>query len=179
MYPFNWRSAAAISLCSNLAMDSKLRGCDMLRLRFDDVYVDGRVRYRTTVVQKKTGRPVQVEITEQTRTALGEWLAAVGGGKVRYLFPGRFRQPPHLSTAQHARIVHQWVECAGLNGSAYGALTHCAGTKRHRFTRRPATCEPVQLPFGHTKLESAVRYLGIGWTMPSPSRNRSSYRRAR
>ena len=151
----------------------------MLRLRIDDVYVGGRVRDRATVVQQKTGRPVQVEITEQTRTGMGEWLAAVGGGKVRYLSPGHFGQPPHLSTAQYARIDHQWVECAGLNGLAYGALTHCAGTKRHRFTRRAATCEQVQLPFGHTKLESAVRYLGIGWTMPSQSRNRSSYGRAR
>jgi hypothetical protein len=71
--------------------------------------------------------------------AIGEWLAAVGGGKVQYLFPVRFRQPSHLSTAQYARIVHQWVECTGLNGSAYRALTHHVGTKRHRFTRRPAT----------------------------------------
>ena len=60
----------------NLAIDSKLRGCDLVRLRIDDVFVGGRVRDRAMVIQKKTGRPVQFEVTEQTRSAIGEWLAA-------------------------------------------------------------------------------------------------------
>ncbi len=72
------------------------------------------------MVQKKTGRPVQFEITEQTRAAVGEWLAGLGDGKGRYLFPSRLRERPHLSIRHYARIVHRWVECAGLNGSAYG-----------------------------------------------------------
>jgi integrase len=84
----------------NLAIDSKLRGCDLVRLKIDDVCASGRVRDRTTVVQKKTGRPVQFEITEQTRAAVGDWLAGLGDGKGRYLFPSRFRERPHLSTRQ-------------------------------------------------------------------------------
>ena len=62
----------------NLAIDSKLRGCDLVRLRIDDVFASGRVRDRATVIQKKTGRPVQFEITEQTGSAIAEWLAALG-----------------------------------------------------------------------------------------------------
>jgi len=89
----------------NLAIDSKLRGCDLVRLKIDDVCAGGRVRERATVVQKKTGRPVQFEITEQTRAAVGEWLAGLGDGKGRSLFPSRFRERPHLSTPQNGDYV--------------------------------------------------------------------------
>src|SRR5271155_4157530 len=82
----------------NLAIDSKLRGCDLVRLRLDDVSVGGRVRDRATIIQKKTGRPVQFEITEQTRAAIQAWLPEVHGRKGRYLFPSRFRAQSHLST---------------------------------------------------------------------------------
>src|SRR5215468_10176924 len=68
----------------NLAIDSKLRGCDLVRLRLDDVSAGGRVRDRATVIQQKTGRPVQFEITEQTRAAVDEWLAALDARKGRY-----------------------------------------------------------------------------------------------
>jgi integrase len=85
----------------NLAIDSKLRGCDLVRLRVDDVFVGGRVRDRATVVQKKTGRPVQFEITEQTRAAVGEWLVALDTRTSRCLFPSRLRGKPHLSTRQY------------------------------------------------------------------------------
>jgi integrase len=122
----------------NLAIDSKLRGCDLVRVRVDDVCAGGGVRDRATVMQKKTGRPVQFEITEQTRPAIGEWLPALSTGRSRYLFPSRFRQQPHLSTRQYARIVHRWVERAGLDSSAYG--THSIAERSpHRFTRKPAT----------------------------------------
>jgi integrase len=98
----------------NLAIDSKLRGCDLVRLQVDDVCAGGRVRDRATVIQKKTGRPVQFEITEQTRSSLRDWLPEVDARKGQYLFPSRFRAQPHLSTRQYARIVHTWVESAGL-----------------------------------------------------------------
>lgn len=144
----------------DLAIDSKLRGCDLVRLKIDDVCASGRVRDRTTVVQKKTGRPVQFEITEQTRAAVGDWLAGLGNGKGRYLFPSRFRERPHLSTRQYARIVHRWVECAGFNGSAYG--THSLRrTKPAQIYKKTGNLRAVQLLLGHTKLESTVRYLGI------------------
>lgn len=104
----------------NLAIHSKLRGCDLVRLRASDVCVGGRVQDRATVIQKKTGRPVQFEITEQTRAAIRDWLASSTQENSRYLFPSRFRSQPHLSTRQYARIVHRWVEYAGLESSAYG-----------------------------------------------------------
>jgi len=144
----------------NLAIDSKLRGCDLVRLRIDDVLAGGRTRDRATVIQKKTGRPVQFEITEQTRRAIGEWLAAVGAGQDRYLFPSRFRKQPHISTRQYAGIVHRWVERAGLDSSAYG--THSMRqTKPAQIYRKTGNLRAVQLLLGHTKLESTVRYLGI------------------
>ena len=141
-------------------LDSKLRGCDLVRLQIDDVCVGGRVRDRATVVQKKTGRPVQFEITEQTRATIQAWLAEVHGRKGRYLFPSRFKAQPHLSTRQYARIVHAWVESAGLDSSAYG--THSMRrTKAAQIYKKTGNLRAVQLLLGHTKLESTVRYLGI------------------
>jgi integrase len=92
----------------NLAIDSKLRGCDLVRLRVDDVCAGTRVRDRGTVIQKKTGRRVQFEITEQTRSAIQDWLSQGDPRDRRYLFPSRLRALPHLSTRQYARIVHAW-----------------------------------------------------------------------
>ena len=144
----------------NLAVDSKLRGCDLVRLKIEDVSAGGRVRDRATVIQKKTGRPVQFEITEQTRVAVGEWLAAVDAREGRYLFPSRLRGKPHLSTRQYARIVHRWADRAGLDSSAYG--THSLRrTKPAQIYKKTSNLRAVQLLLGHTKLESTVRYLGI------------------
>jgi integrase len=144
----------------NLAIDSKLRGCDLVRLQVDDVCAAGRVRDRATVIQKKTGRPVQFEITEQTRAAIRAWLPEVEARNGRHLFPSRFRVQPHLSTRQYARIVHAWVESAGLDSSAYG--THSMRrTKAAQIYKKTGNLRAVQLLLGHTKLESTVRYLGI------------------
>jgi integrase len=74
----------------NLAIDSKLRGCDLVRLRVNDVCVGGQIRDRATVVQQKTGRPVQFEVTEQTRAAIRDWLANTAPESSQYLFPSRF-----------------------------------------------------------------------------------------
>jgi integrase len=144
----------------NLALDSKLRGCDLLRLQVNDVCVGGRVRDRATVIQRKTGRPVQFEITEQTRAAIRDWVANSVPGNGQYLFPSRFHDQPHISTRQYARIVHRWVERAGLDSSAYG--THSMRrTKAAQIYKKTGNLRAVQLLLGHTKLESTVRYLGI------------------
>jgi integrase len=144
----------------NLAIDSKLRGCDLIRLQVDDVCAGGRVRDRGTVIEKKTGRPVQFEIMEQTRASIHDWLSKVELRNGRYLFPSRFRAQPHLSTRQYAGIVHAWVESAGLDSSAYG--THSMRrTKAAQIYRKTGNLRAVQLLLGHTKLESTVRYLGI------------------
>jgi integrase len=144
----------------NLALDSKLRGCDLVRLQVNDVCVGGRVRDRATVIQRKTGRPVQFEITEQTRAAIRDWVANSVPGNGQYLFPSRFHDQPHISTRQYARIVHRWVERAGLDSSAYG--THSMRrTKAAQIYKKIGNLRAVQLLLGHTKLESTVRYLGI------------------
>jgi integrase len=144
----------------NLALDSKLRGCDLVRLQVNDVCVGGRVRDRATVIQRKTGRPVQFEITEQTRAAIRDWVANSVPGNGQYLFSSRFHDQPHISTRQYARIVHRWVERAGLDSSAYG--THSMRrTKAAQIYKKTGNLRAVQLLLGHTKLESTVRYLGI------------------
>ena len=144
----------------NLAIDSKLRGCDLVALRVDDVCAGGRVRDRATIVQKKTGRPVQFEITENTRSSVQEWLHVRSSNRGPYLFPSRIRARPHISTRKYARIVHGWIKEAGLDDSAYG--THSMRrTKPTQIYKKTGNLRAIQLLLGHTKLESTVRYLGI------------------
>ena len=144
----------------NLAIDSKLRGCDLVSVHVEDVCAGGRARDRGTVIQKNTGRPVQFEITEQTRSSIRDWLSEADLTTGRYLFPSRLRAQPHLSTRQYVRIVHAWVENAGFDPSAYG--THSMRrTKVAQIYRKTGNLRAVQLLLGHTKLESTVRYLGI------------------
>jgi len=143
----------------NLAIDSKLRGCDLVRLQVDDVCVGDRVRERATVTQKKTGWPVQFELTEQTRASVQDRLTQLGAKRSQHLFPSRFRNRLHLSTRQYARIVHGWVTSAGLERSGYG--THSMRrTKATQIYKKTGNLRAIQLLLGHTKLESTVRYLG-------------------
>ena len=149
----------------NLAIDSKLRGCDLVRLKFDDIYAAGRVRERGTVIQKKTGRPVQFEITEQTRAAVADWLSEFAPTKEEYLFPSRFRAQPHLSTRQYARIVHAWVQSAGLDSSAYG--THSMGGRRQRRSiRRPGTSERFSFCSDTRSWKAPCVISALRWMMP-------------
>ena len=144
----------------NLAIDSKLRGCDLVRLRVNDITQGGRVLSRATVVQRKTGQTVQFEITEQTRDSIGKWMTKVQVGPGGYLFPSRLTQCPHLSTRQYARMVNAWVSQIGLDPAAYG--THSMRrTKPTLIYQRTKNLRAVQLLLGHTKLESTVRYLGV------------------
>jgi integrase len=144
----------------NLAIDSKLRGCDLVSLRVDDIAAGGRVRDRATIIQHKTSRPVQFEIMEQTRASLQEWLNARPGNRGPYAFPSRVHNQPHLTARQYARIVHGWIESAGMESSAYG--THSLRrTKAAQIYRKTGNLRAVQLLLGHTKIESTVRYLGI------------------
>src|SRR6266536_2133098 len=112
------------------------------------------------VMQKKTQRPVQFEITEQTRDAVAAWIAAAHLKPEEFLFPSRMSASPHLSTRQYSRIVGSWVGSIGLDPAAYG--THSMRcTKPTLIYRRTRNLRAVQLLLGHTKLESTVRYLGI------------------
>lgn len=144
----------------DLAIDSKLRGCDLVRLKIGDIALHGTVRSRTTVIQRKTGRPVQFEITEQARTSVQAWLKKLGTRPDAYLFPSRMDRAGHLSTRQYARLVDHWVDLIGLDPSAYG--THSLRrTKAALIYKRTGNLRAVQLLLGHSKLESTVRYLGI------------------
>jgi integrase len=135
----------------NLAIDSKLRGCDLVNLKVCDVAQDGRVSSRAIIMQQKTHRSVQFEITEQTRDSLVNWISQAQLKSDEYLFSSRIHNSPHLSTRQYARIVEHWVTSIGLDPAAYGTHT----------MRRTKNLRAVQLLLGHTKLESTVRYLGI------------------
>ncbi|MEI6003110.1 tyrosine-type recombinase/integrase [Paraburkholderia bengalensis] len=144
----------------NLAIDSKLRACDLTRLQVQDVCIGGRVVALATFMQQKTQRPVQFEITEQTRQSIAAWITARGLKPTDYLFPSRLHASPHMSTRQYARIVHRWVASIGLDDAAYGTHT-MRRTKASLIYRRTRNLRAVQLLLGHTKLESTVRYLGI------------------
>jgi len=144
----------------NLALDSKLRGCDLVRLRVRDVTHGSQVAPRAIIMQQKTQRPVQFELTEPTRTALAAWIGKAKLSHEQFLFPSRLRSSPHVSTRQYARVVSKWVASIGLDPAEYG--THSLRrTKATLIYRRTKNLRAVQLLLGHTKLESTVRYLGI------------------
>lgn len=119
-----------------------------------------RLAARAIVLQQKTQRRVQFEITAPTREALDAWIKSAGLKSDSFLFPSRVHDSPHLGTRQYARIVREWVEEIGLDPTAYG--THSVRrTKPTLIYRRTKNLRPVQLLLGHSKLESTVRYLGI------------------
>lgn len=143
----------------NLAVDSKLRACDLVSLRVRDVYQGSMVASRAIVMQRKTQRPVQFEITEAAREAIAAWVAQCNLRSSSYLFPGR-RGESHLSIRQYSRIVKGWAGSIGLDQSRYG--THSLRrTKATLIYKRTKNIRAIQLLLGHTKLESTVRYLGI------------------
>lgn len=144
----------------NLAIDSKLRACDLTRLKVGDIAAGGEVKTRGVIIQKKTGRPVQFEITEQTRNAVRALMSRHYLQSDDFLFQSRLAHSPHLSTRQYARIVQNWVASIGLNPATYG--THSLRrTKAALIYRKTGNLRAVQLLLGHTKLESTVRYLGV------------------
>ena len=144
----------------NLAIDSKLRSCDLLKLRVRDISHGSTILRRAMVMQQKTHQPVQFEITEQTRESVLKLIAHAGLKSEDCLFQSRSKTSPHISTRQYSRIVESWVKDIGLDPSEYG--THSMRrTKATLIYRRTHNLRAVQLLLGHTKLESTVRYLGI------------------
>jgi len=144
----------------DLAIDSKLRGCDVVKIRIGKVISGGRVRSRAIVVQQKTGRPVQFELLEAARTSILAWLEQRGGGLDDYAFPSRLDHTNHLSTRQYARLVDEWVTGIGLRQGDYG--THSLRrTKASIIYKATGNLRAVQILLRHTKIESTVRYLGV------------------
>lgn len=143
----------------NLAIDSKLRGCDVVAVRVDDVAPSGYSMDRATIRQKKTGRPVRFELTDQTRQAIDEYLRLTGRKPGQFLFAGR-GDKGGLTTRQYTRLVQEWVASIGLDPAKFG--THSLRrTKAVLIYRRTGNLRAVQLLLGHSKIESTVRYLGI------------------
>lgn len=144
----------------NLGLDSKLRACDLVKIKVSDISNNGRVSKRAIVMQQKTNKPVQFEITRPTRDAVEYWinLSQMKGNEP--LFPSKSSSTPHLSTRQYARVLNGWIKSIGLDPSDYG--THSIRrTKVSLIYRRTKNLRAVQLLLGHTNLESTVRYLGI------------------
>jgi len=144
----------------NLAIDSKLRGCDLVKLKVRDISLGSNIAKRAIILQQKTQQPVQFEITEQTRDTVSSWVRYANLNPDDYLFKSRVRKALHLSTRQYARIVESWVSAIGLNPEDYGTHT-LRRTKASHIYRRTKNIRAVQILLGHTKLESTVRYLGV------------------
>ena len=141
----------------NLAIDSKLRGCDVVNLKIDDIAPHGYAIDRATVRQKKTGRPVKFEITDQTRQAIDNYLRIKPKKPGEFLFSGRGGKNRSLTTQQYSRLVSQWVKLIGLDPLMFG--THSLRrTKATLIYRKTGNLRAVQLLLGHTKIESTVRY---------------------
>ena len=144
----------------NLAIDSKLRGCDVVAVKVEDIAPNGYAVDRATVRQKKTGRPVRFELTDQTRQAVNDYLKAASKRSGEFLFTGRGGPGRSMSTRQYARLVSDWTASIGLDPHLFG--THSLRrTKATLIYRRTGNLRAVQLLLGHTRIESTVRYLGI------------------
>jgi integrase len=135
----------------NLAIDSKLRGCDVVGLRVEDVAPNGYALPRATVRQRKTRRPVRFELTEQTRQAIEDYLRVANRRCGEFLFPGRGADGQGMTTRQYARLVSDWVASIGLDPRLFG--THSLPrTKATLIYRRTGNLRAVQLLLGHTKI---------------------------
>ena len=99
----------------NLGIDSKLRGCDLVALKVRDVCHGEQVASRAVVMQHKTQRPVQFEITPAARDAVHKWIRSASLKSDDYLFPSRIHGSSHLGTRQYARILEGWVAELGLD----------------------------------------------------------------
>jgi integrase len=144
----------------NLAIDSKLRGCDVVALKVEDVAPNGYCADRATVRQKKTGRPVRFELTEQTRQAVDEYIRTASKKSAEFMFTASRERKHRMTTRQYARLLSEWVASIGLDPDLFG--THSLRrTKATLIYRRTGNLRAVQLLLGHTKIESTVRYLGI------------------
>lgn len=144
----------------DLAIDSKLRGCDVVKVKIGDVVAGGAIRNRATVIQQKTGKPGQFELGKDVRESLLAWLTCRGGTVGDFVFPSRIDHAGHMSTRQYARLVDEWVSAIGLNVHDYG--THSLRrTKAALIYKATGNIRAVQILLGHTKIETTVRYLGV------------------
>jgi len=144
----------------NLALDSKLRGCDLMALKVSDLQTGDEIRPRAKVIQSKTGKPVQFEVMKPTREAVAEWIRYKELTPYDWLFPSRKDRNLPTTTRQYARIVQKWVGSINLPKSSY-ATHSLRRTKATLIYRKTGNLRAVQLLLGHQKIDSTVRYLGV------------------
>jgi integrase len=151
----------------DFAIDSKLRGCDVVKVCIGDIVAGGRIRDRAIVVQQKTKRPVQFEIVEPARKTLFAWLERRGGTLNDFIFPSRNDYMGHMSTRQYARLVREWIVGIGLQAEDYG--THSLRrTKPRSYTRQRAIYAQFKCFLAMRRLK--VRGLSLNLHPPAPSR---------
>jgi len=144
----------------DFAIDSKLRGCDIVKVKIGDLVSGGKIRSRAVVVQQKTGRPVQFKLLEAARASILAWFECRTGRLEDFVFASRVDHADHISTRQYARLVDEWVTAIGLLPQDYG--THSLRrTKASIIYKQTGNLRAVQILLGHTKIESTVRYLGV------------------
>jgi site-specific recombinase XerC len=144
----------------DLAIDSKLRGCDLIKIRIRDLVAGPEIRTREIVVQQRTGRPVQFEITSDVRASLLAWLEMRGGTVDDYAFPSRINHAHNMSTRQYARLVDEWVTAIGLPPEEYG--THSLRRRKASMIyKATGNLRAIEILLGHSKIENTVRYLGV------------------
>lgn len=159
-----WAIRARLELAGNLrdlalfnvAIDSKLRGCDLVRLSVTNLVNSERVKERVTVIQSKTGKPAQFELSENTRDSVENWVVSPEMFRCALMFPSRFHDRPHISKRQYGRLVRDWVTAIGLEPSGYG--THSLRrTKASEIYRKTGNLRAVQLLLGHARRALAKR----------------------
>ena len=143
----------------DLAIHSKLRGCGLVKIKIGTLVAGPTIRSRSMVIQQKTGRPVQFEITSDTRASLPAWLERRGGTIGDFAFPSRVNADRHLSTRQYARLVDEWVTAIGLTPQEYG--THSLRRTKASIYKATGNLRAIQILLGRSKIENTVRYLGV------------------
>lgn len=142
----------------NLAIDSKLRGYDLVKLKVADIYASDQVKERASIAQSKIQRSVRFEITEGTRKSILRWMEGPLMVGSEYLWSGRFHERLHISTRQYARLVGEWVKSIVLDPTSFG--THSMRrTKVTQIYKKTGHLRAVQLLLGDTKMDGTVRHL--------------------
>lgn len=144
----------------NIAIDSKLRGCDFVRIKVFDVMASGLIKERASVLHGQTKKPVRFEILEGTRSSVAKSMEDPLMVGSEFLWRGRFHERLNISTRLYARIVRDWVSSIGLEVIADGSHSMLRA-KATQICNKTGNLRAVQLRLGHTKMDSAVRYLGI------------------
>ncbi len=144
----------------NLAIDSKLRASDLLKLHVHDISSQGMISDRVHCIQQKTGTDVHYEITPRTQQSISRWIYSASLEASNFLFPSVRNKGQPISYSFYRSIIRSWAAKLGLNADYYG--THSMRrTKATLIYARTKNIRAVQILLGHTKLDNTIRYLGV------------------